>query len=88
MATVPNPDSIAALIRQNAWAILVAGFAAYHAFIGQGAKIERHDKDIHIIERKLEGRRVFVGDSAAIINYLCEQDEGCRERYAVVKVPE
>lgn len=48
----------------------------------------REKAHLEDVSEKLKGRFGFMNDASSIVNYLCQDDVGCRTRYDSLKVPE
>ena len=51
-------------------------------------RVEDNQRRIETIEKTQAGRRVFVNGVAARIEYMCNRDDDCRERFKPMEVPE
>lgn len=51
-------------------------------------RIERNSDRLDRIERTQEGRRVFIGATASRLEYLCNRDKECGQRFDPLTVPE
>ncbi len=56
------------------------------------ADVDRHERERIKAEDQLRavqaGRRIFMNGAVGPLNYLCEKDEGCRNRFGTLTVPE
>lgn len=82
-------------IRENAFPLIVAVFAAYSWFVSSNAtlagKIDALDRKLDRIEatantnsRLIEGRRQFMNETAVRLNAMCDRDDKCRHEPMMV----
>lgn len=88
----PTGEWFLAFIRENAFAITVAIFAAYSWFSSSSAalagKVERLEAKVNEHEAILKARARFVNDATNHLNYLCATTPSCRQLYAPIAAPE
>lgn len=51
-------------------------------------KLESATMRLDRIDRVQDGRRVFIGEAAQRMEYLCNKDKECGQRFDPMKVPE
>lgn len=80
---------------QAVWAILLSGATAAVGWMlgtSQSAqmveKIERIAERQQHIEKMIDGRRQFMGDSVSRVEFLCNRDPDCRARFQPMQIPE
>lgn len=75
-------DWLLGFLRENAFAIMVAIFAAYSWFQSSNAtlagKVERLEGEVAEHRSTLKARARFVNEATNQINYLCAAVSGCR----------
>lgn len=79
-------------LRENAFAIIVAIFAAYSWFQSSNAtlagKVERLEREVEGHRILLKNRGRWVNEASNQLNYLCATAANCRALYAPIAVPE
>lgn len=82
------PQGLGEWIGKNLWAILAligASVASYNLGTVTMASMKAdHDQTRAIIME----RRSFMNDSAQRLEYLCNKDKECRDRFDPMKVPD
>lgn len=71
---------------------ILGSLAGFLLGTSQSAEMERKidavTSRIDRIDRVQDGRRVFVGETAQRLEYLCSKDRDCGQRFDPMKVPE
>lgn len=79
-------------LKENAFAVIVAIFAAYSWFQSSNAtlagKVELLEREVSEHKDTLKKRGRFVSEATYQINYLCTTAPTCRQLYAPIAVPE
>lgn len=87
MRTSENPTGewLLGFLRENAFAIIVAIFAAYSWFQSSNAtltgKVERLEGEVSDHRAALRMRARFINDATNQLNFLCTATPGCRVYY-------
>lgn len=88
----PTGEWLLSFVRENAFAITVAIFAAYSWFSSSNAalagKVDRLEQEVRDHRATLKARARFVNDATNQLNYLCATTATCRQLYAPIAVPE
>ena len=88
----PTGEWLLSFIKENAFAVTVAIFAAYSWFSSSNATLTArvNDMDRKVSEHTatLKARSRFVNDATNQLNYLCTTTQTCRALYAPIVVPE
>lgn len=88
----PTGEWLLAFLRENAFAIMVAIFAAYSGFQSSNAtlagKVERLEAEVAEQRAILKSRARFVNDASNQLNFLCATASTCRQLYAPIVAPE
>lgn len=88
----PTGEWLLTFIRENAFAMLVAVFAAYSWFQSSNAtlsgKVERLESEVAEQRVVLKSRARFVNDATNQLNFLCHTKPECRALYSPIAVPE
>jgi hypothetical protein len=81
-----------AWISDHLWKIVAALLVFYGTYsAGQAtmeSRVDAMESRLARIEGRLSQRFGFMNDATGPVNYLCEKDDGCRERFDPVRVPE
>lgn len=88
----PTGEWLLSFARENAFALIVAVFAAYSWFQSSNAtmigKVERLESQVAENRVTLKERGRFVREATYQINFLCTRTTDCRALYSPIAVPE
>jgi len=85
-------DWLLSFLRENAFAIIVAIFAAYSWFQSSNAtlagKVEQLEREVEGQRIQLKSRGRWVNEASNQLNFLCTTTSNCRALYSPIAVPE